>query len=119
VNTLPYYTARQGYACALVTRPYADENPRIRVDGESEARIACAQRIAAMLNGEEDPEIVRLRQIIEATHNILFDAHDASDIEHMIECHAEGLPAVARKIARINREAMALVSPVVSDLVGG
>jgi hypothetical protein len=88
------------------------------VEGEPEARLAVAQRIAAMLNGEEDPEIVRLRQIITETNNILFDAHEASDIEHEIECHVDTLPDVARKIAKINRKAHDLVGSVVLDLVG-
>ena len=112
------YKATQGFACALVTRPVADEHLRVRVEGDADARLALAERIAAMLNGDEDPEIVRLRQIIIDTNNVLFDGIHG-DIEHTIECHADTLPNEARKLAKIAREAMDLVSPVVSDLVGG
>lgn len=116
-----HYIASQGFACALVTRPHADEYPRVRVEGDEAARLAVARRIAAMLNGEEDPEIVRLRQIIVETNNALFDDGnwEASDIEHYIESHAEDLPDVARRVSKGHQAAMALVGPVVLDLVGG
>jgi len=115
------FTATQMGGCALVQRPIPDEHPRIRVDGEYHARLATAERIAAMLNGEEDPEIVRLRQIIVDTNNALFDDGnwEASDIEHYIQCHAEDLPDVARRVSKGHQAAMALVGPVVLDLVGG
>ena len=112
------YTARQGFACALVTRPYANEHSTIRVEGSPSQRLLDAERIAAMLNGEADPEIARLRQVITDTNNVLFDGlHD--DIEHVIQCHAEDLPDTAKKLAKAIQEAMNLVSPVVTDLVGG
>ena len=63
---------------------------------------------------------MRLRQIIVDTNNVLFDGlGDSDDIEHQVTCHADTLPDVARRLAKINRDAMNLVSPVVSDLIGG
>jgi hypothetical protein len=112
------YKATQMFGCSMVLRPHADEHPRVRVEGEPEARLAMAERIAAMLNGEEDPEIARLRQIIVDANNALFDGIE-HDVEHMIACHPDSLPDVTRRVVKANDAAMALVSPVVLDLVGG
>jgi len=80
-----------------------------------------AERIAAMLNGEEDPEIVRLRKIIEDTNNVLFDGchYDEEEIDHEVQQHNANASDIAKKLAKINQKALDLVSAVVMDLVGG
>jgi hypothetical protein len=49
---------------------------------------------------------------------VLFDGF-GEDIEHVIQCHGEDLPDIARKLAKAIQDAMNLVNPIVAERVGG
>ncbi len=63
-------------------------------------------------------ETDRLRKVVNDANEALFDVCH-NDHEHMIECHAEGLPDEHRRVANGAEKALAILQVIVQENVGG